>query len=130
MTDILNHKGYSGSIEIDLQHDCLFGKLLFINDAVIYQGKNLPELKESFKNAVDEYLDTCAEMGREPDKQFSGSFNIRIDPKMHKRLAVESIKNNKSINSLVALSIEEFLKNTESVLDVQNSDHCSHAGFG
>jgi hypothetical protein len=49
---------------------------------------------------------------------------------MHKRLAVESIKNNKSINSLVALSIEEFLKNTESVLDVQNSDHCSHAGFG
>lgn len=132
MTNILlNHKGYSGSIEIDLQQDCLFGQLLFINDAIVYQGENLPELKETFKKAVDEYLETCAEIGRKPDKQFSGSFNVRIDPMTHKRLAIESIKNKKSINSLVALSIEDFLNKTESVLDAHtDSDPFSEAGFG
>lgn len=66
----LGHRGYTGSIKIDCESNTYtyHGKVRFIDDAVIYQGDNLKELGLAFIDAVDEYLDTCKEMGKEPNK--------------------------------------------------------------
>lgn len=64
----LGHRGYTGSIKIDRESNGYVGKVRFIDDAVIYQGDNLRELGLAFIDAVDEYLDTCKEMGKEPNK--------------------------------------------------------------
>lgn len=63
------YKGYTGSINFYLEDDHLFGQVLYIHDAIIYQGDNLIELKQSFHDAVDEYLDTCQEMGKKPNEE-------------------------------------------------------------
>lgn len=67
-SETLEHKGYSGSIEASLEDRMLFGEVLLIRDTIIYQGRNIDELEESFKLAVDQYLKDCEAMGREPNK--------------------------------------------------------------
>lgn len=37
-----------------------------------------------------------------PGKEFSGRFVLRVDPQLHKALAVQSMKEGKSLNTLVA----------------------------
>ena len=51
------YKGYRGSIEIDLDDMCLFGKVLGIDSCIMYSDTTLAGLKEQFGNAVDEYID-------------------------------------------------------------------------
>ncbi len=78
MKDILRYKGFIGSIEISIEDDCLHGKLLFINDLVTYEARTPNQLQAEFESAVEDYLTTCKELGRSPDKPFKGTFNIRV----------------------------------------------------
>lgn len=68
MANLLNYKGYQGSIDIDLEDSYLHGKILFIDDAIIYSGETIEELKQSFYDAVDGYISLCQEIGKEPQK--------------------------------------------------------------
>lgn len=53
---ILHYKGYSGSIEVDLKSDNLYGKVLNIRGSVVYKANTVSELRQNFKIAVDDYL--------------------------------------------------------------------------
>lgn len=63
---ILEHRGYAGSVAIDSESDQLYGKVLRIEDAVFFQGGTTSELKQCFISAVDDYIETCAELGKQP----------------------------------------------------------------
>ena len=41
----MNYKGYEGSAEIDLDDELCHGKLLFIEDLVMYDATTIEELK-------------------------------------------------------------------------------------
>ena len=59
ISNVLEYKGYIGSIEIDMQEEILFGhvqNLKNANDIVSYEGETLKELKEDFREAIDDYL--------------------------------------------------------------------------
>ncbi|WP_159289688.1 hypothetical protein [Tenacibaculum maritimum] len=62
--NILKYKGYFGSIEIDFNENILFGKIIDIDDLVNYEAKTPSELKKVFFEAVENYLDTCKEIGK------------------------------------------------------------------
>jgi predicted HicB family RNase H-like nuclease len=53
------------------------------------------------KNAIDEYLQTCTQLGRKPQKTYKGVFNVRIDPKLHQKLHQEALKSGLSLNAFV-----------------------------
>lgn len=38
----------------------------------------IEELKRTFAQSIDNYLDLCEQIGKEPEKEFKGSFNVRI----------------------------------------------------
>lgn len=59
MNNLLQHRGYYGSIETSTEDNCLFGKLLFIRTLVNYEGETVVELQATFREAVDDYLATC-----------------------------------------------------------------------
>ena len=84
MANTIEHKGYIGSIEYSSDDKCFFGKLEMIDDLVTFESDNAYDLEKNFRNAVDEYLQICLELGREPQKIYKGIFNVRIDPKLHK----------------------------------------------
>lgn len=105
----LQYNGYLGSVDYSLEDGCLHGKILHINDLATYEAPTVRELETAFKEAVDDYLATCAQAGKEPDKAFKGTFNVRITPEQHKAAAIEAALQKTTLNDFVSQAISEKL---------------------
>lgn len=102
----LTHKTYTGTVETSLEDECLMGRVLHIDDLVTYEGQTIPELVQAFKSAVDRYVQHCRSIGKQPNKPYSGTFNVRIGADLHRELADMSQRCGSSINELVIRSVE------------------------
>lgn len=109
-TNLLHYKGYVGSVKFIEEQDIFYGKLEFINDLITFQGTSVKELKEDFRQAVDEYLEDCKEFGKEPEKPFKGRFPARINPELHKKAAFMAIQKNISLNKYVEEALERAVE--------------------
>ena len=103
----LNHKGYLGTIEPDLEEGSLFGKVAFIRDLVTYEARDLKTLEKEFQKSVDDYLAFCAERGKEPNKPLKGSFNVRTGYELHRAAVMAA--GEESLNAFVCAAIREKL---------------------
>jgi predicted HicB family RNase H-like nuclease len=57
-----------------------------------------------------DYIETCRKSGKTPDKEFKGSFNVRVKPDLH-RLAMAKPKAARiSLNQLVERALEREVK--------------------
>ena len=101
MGNTIEYKDYIGSVEYSSEDKCFFGKIEMIDDLVTFEATNVDELESNFKNAVDEYIQTCKELNREPQKAFKGVFNVRVEPSLHKQIYKEAIKAGVSLNAFV-----------------------------
>lgn len=111
-SNILEYKGYHTKVEFDAEDQILFGKIEGISDLVNFESDNIKDVETEFHKAVDEYLEYCKEVGKQPDKEYSGTFNIRIKPELHRQLALVSSKMNISLNAAAGQAIEDYvLKN-------------------
>ncbi len=110
-----SYKGYLGSIEFSLDDNCLYGRILFINDLVNYEAETLNELKNEFQIAVDDYLQTCQENGVNPDKSFSGTFNIRITPELHRKSSIKAIQNSQTLNEFITGCIIKGVEDNKNI---------------
>lgn len=114
MDNLMEYKGYHAKIEYSDADKMFFGKVLGINDTLIFGGDTVPELEAMFHENIDDYLELCAEEGREPDKEYKGSFNVRIDPSLHKAAVFEAERRNISLNKFIEESVQtELNKNTQ-----------------
>ncbi len=111
---ILEYKGYHTNIEFDSDSMCLHGRIEGIGDLVTFQSDDLKSVEKEFHEAVDDYLEFCKEVGKEPDKEYKGSFNVRIDPSLHRRLALLADKYGESLNSSVEKAISNYVSEEES----------------
>lgn len=87
MRNVLSHKGYNALIRFDADDEIFYGELLGIRDIVSFDADTVAELKVAFVEAVEDYLETCRKVGKEPDKPFSGNVMLRIDPSVHSQAA-------------------------------------------
>lgn len=123
MSDLLEYKGYKGSVEFSSDDDLFVGKLLFIDSLILYHGSSVGEIKENFQRAIDEYLDHCKRANKEPNKTYTGTFNVRIGQERHRATAAMAYRKNKSINELVCLAIDAYLSNEGAPVVVNNHTH-------
>ncbi len=120
MIQTLKHRGYQGSVDVSLEDKCLFGKILFIDDSVSYEGETLLELEEQFQEAVHVYLETCEELGRNPDKPYSGTFNVRVGPERHVAAVKAAYTAGMNLNEFVGQAISEKLEQNSTVRHVHD----------
>ena len=113
MSDVLEYKGYYASVHFSAEDDVFFGKLLGIDDLVDFEGTSVKEIKKAFREAVDDYLKTCKEVGKEPNKTYKGSFNIRIPVELHKEASIFAASNKTSLNEFVKGAIQFALLHKE-----------------
>ena len=59
MNNNMEYKGYLGSVEFSEEEAVFFGKIMNIRSLISYEGKNVMELSEHFREAVDEYSSIC-----------------------------------------------------------------------
>ena len=109
MKNVLEYKGYYTKVEFDSEAFVVRGKIEGIKDLVNFECANLTRVEEEFHNAVDEYLEFCKEIGKEPDKEYRGTFNIRINPELHKKLVVVAMKNGDTLNATVDKAIKKYV---------------------
>jgi len=107
VSDLIEYKGYFGSVEFSAADNSLFGKVLGIKGLISYEGNSLNSLKDDFEGAIDDYLTMCVEEGIEPQRVCKGKFNVRISPEIHKRLVLYSAAHGQTLNS----TVEEAIKN-------------------
>lgn len=109
-TTKLTHKGFTGSGEMSLEDDCLIGRVLFIDDIITYEGATVGELMENFRAAVDHYLDYCKRTGKPANKPYSGTFNVRIGPQLHREAVIAANAASVNLNDFVTTAIKVTLK--------------------
>lgn len=109
MSNVLEYKGYYGTVEFSSTDKILFGKVIGVNSLISYEGESVQSLREDFEGAVEDYLVLCAEKGIGPEKAYKGSFNVRIPPELHKTLAVYSATHGKTLNSTVEEAIKHYV---------------------
>ena len=105
--DLLEYKGYRARVVYDNETKSLWGEVVGITDYIDFQSDSLKTIEKEFRKAVDEYLAFCEEVGKEPEKEYKGSFNIRIGTDLHKQIALQSLKEGKSINEYVKEAVYE-----------------------
>ena len=94
----MNYKGYSARVEYDDEDGIFVGRIAGIRDGVGFHADSVAELREAFHDAVEDYLETCASIGKEPQKAFSGQMMFRVNPELHRRAAVAAELAGKSLN--------------------------------
>lgn len=104
--NVYEYKGYLGSAEVDTLAGTLVGKLLFLRDSIAYSADHAHALEQAFHDAVDEYLLACAEFGDVPDLPCKGSFNVRIDPYLHRCSALEARASGVTLNRFVEQALQ------------------------
>ena len=106
MKNIMEYKGYLGSVEFSEEDEMFFGRVLGIRSLISYEGDNAKDLIADFHNSVDEYLKWCEDEGRKPEKAYKGSFNIRISPKLHKQLVICAMSHDMTLNGYIQEILE------------------------
>ena len=101
--ETLKYKGFIGSIKVDMEDYTLHGKVLGLDKGtlILYEGKDLLELKQDFEGAVDDYIEYCKTNNLPLHKSYSGTFNVRISPELHAKIAMSAHSLGLSLNAYI-----------------------------
>ena len=105
MKNMMEYKEYYARIDYSSKDHCFFGIIAGIADMISFEGSSIAELQEAFTEAIDDHLDLCLRQGIEPQKTIKGSFNVRIDPELHKQATLMALSHNISLNQLVERAV-------------------------
>jgi len=122
MNDIIQYKDYYASVHFSAADDVFHGKILGVNDLISFEGTSVPELKAGFKEAIDDYLQTCLQMGKAPDKTYKGTFNVRVSPELHQQASLFAAVNNITLNEFVKTALAYALNDKEGVYKILQHD--------
>jgi predicted HicB family RNase H-like nuclease len=103
----MTHKGYAARVEYSEEDESFVGHIAGIRDVIGFHGDSVATLRAAFEEAVDDYLDSCNKLGREPNHPYSGQFRLRLSPELHARAALAAETRGKSLNAWVAEVVEK-----------------------
>ena len=106
---MMKYKGYIGHVEYDDEAKIFHGEVVGLKDIITFQGSSVEELEEAFKDSVEDYLAWCKKRKEKPEKTFSGTFNLRIPPDLHARLALHAKSMGVSLNSFIAQTLNQMV---------------------
>ena len=111
------YKGYHTRIEFDYDSLTLYGKIEGIDDLVLFESEDATKIEDEFHSAVDDYLAFCEEVGKEPEKEYKGVFNVRVAPELHRALSTIAFRTSETLNSVVETALESFVDSVSARID-------------
>ena len=76
------YKGYGARVEYSGEDQCFVGHIAGIRDCIGFHSESEAGLRKAFKEAVEDYLETCAAVGKAPQKPYSGKLRMRLSPEL------------------------------------------------
>jgi len=121
MIDSLKYLDYTATIRYSSDDEVFFGKVIGINDLITFEGTSVAELKKAFKEAIEDYLETCKTIGKSPDKTYKGVFNVRVSSGLHKKAAIIALQHHMTLNDFVKTALV-YAVNHENDINAAISD--------
>jgi predicted HicB family RNase H-like nuclease len=106
---MITYRSYTALLEVDVLTALIVGHVIGIRDEIVFSGKTPEEVVASFHRAVDVYLADAAATGQEPERPFSGRFNVRIDTETHRALVLDAEARGLSLNDVVKRAFAGYL---------------------
>jgi predicted HicB family RNase H-like nuclease len=104
---MMEYHGYHAHVAFDHDAGVFHGHVLHTRDVITFQGTSVEGLRAAFRESVDDYLAFCAQRGEAPEKPCSGKFLVRIDPDLHRRVAIAASLAGESVNAWVSRCLEQ-----------------------
>jgi len=98
MTNTMTYKNYAARIEYDDEDGLFVGRIAGIGDRVGFHADTVEGLRDAFHEAVEDYIEVCAKVGKEPQKTYSGQVMFRVNPDVHRKAAMAAELSGKSLN--------------------------------
>jgi predicted HicB family RNase H-like nuclease len=109
MMDTLKYKDFVGVVGYSAEDEVFHGKIEGIDGLVTFEAENSKDLKKAFEEAVDDYIVFCNGKGINPYKSFTGTFNVRVKPDLHKRAYQRALQRGISLNQVVSEALAHEL---------------------
>jgi predicted HicB family RNase H-like nuclease len=107
---MIDYKGYTGVFEFDPSIDAFHGHVIGLQDVVTFEGRSLDDLRQQMAESVEDYVELCAEVGKDPERPFRGEFLVRKTPELHRLAATEAEASGKSLNAWVEATIARVVR--------------------
>lgn len=111
--NMMSYKGYFAHIAYDEQDEIFVGRIAGIADVVGFHAETVANLKAAFHEAVEDYVETCAKVGKEPQKPYSGRVMFRVKPETHRKAALAAELSGKSLNQWAEEVLEAAADNAD-----------------
>jgi len=102
--------GQKATIIYDEDVDMFRGEFVGLNGGADFYAKDIKGLHEEGATSLSVFLDMCKEDGKEPYKNFSGKFNVRIAPDLHADVVAAAKSKGESLNQFVAETLEQAIQ--------------------
>ena len=110
---MITYKGYTAVLEVDVPSGTIVGHVIGIRDELVFRGNTADEAVAGFHRTVDYYLARLSEEGLEPERPFSGRFNVRINSETHRALVLDAEARRISLNDVVKRALAAYLAPTD-----------------
>ncbi len=105
MKNVMTFNGHKAVIEYDPEIDMFRGEFLGLSGGADFYAADVESLKKEGETSLRIYLDECQRKGREPYRNFSGTFNVRVPKELHEAAVTASASQGISLNQFVAQAI-------------------------
>jgi len=94
----MTYQGYTAHIQYDDRDDIFVGRILGIADIIGFHADTVADLRAAFHEAVDDYLESCNKLGKEPKTAASGKVMLRLAPEVHRAALIAAQAEGTSLN--------------------------------
>ena len=101
------HDGYIATLEIDEDAGVIHGRVVNAHAVLTFEGRTVKELRRAFADTIADYRNWCRERRVDPQKPYSGTLSLRLDPALHRRVADKAATAGESINKFIADRLAE-----------------------
>ncbi len=84
---MMAYEGYTARVEYDDEAGIFFGQFAGIRDGAGFHADDVADLKTAFQEAVDDYVEACAKIGKETERTSGEEPTLHVDPDLPARIA-------------------------------------------
>lgn len=107
MINMMIVDGHKAVINYDPDIDMFRGEFVALNGGADFYADNIEQLKIEGSLSLKVFLEACAKRGIDPQKEYSGKFNVRVATDLHADIASAAAAEGKSLNQWVADALDE-----------------------
>ncbi|MBI4741783.1 MAG: type II toxin-antitoxin system HicB family antitoxin [Betaproteobacteria bacterium] len=88
----------TANLELDVGDNILAGRVLDVDDVIVFHVDSIAEFTQAFHEAVDGYIAACEKLGQTPENPASGKLMLRVDPVVHAAALKAATHSGQSLN--------------------------------